>query len=149
MNYYLVHANIALARAPLDDPLMADFITLADEIDALASRTPGFIAQPIPPDSGMVYTGEWLLNLSLWKTVEKLRNFVYEGRHKIAMDRRTDWFIQYAKPNYVLFWTPTDQIPTEVEVQSRIEHLREHGPTPFAFTFKIPYSISDLQSEEE
>lgn len=34
--YHLIHANIAYMRAPLDDPIMVDFVTQADEIDALA-----------------------------------------------------------------------------------------------------------------
>ena len=48
--YHLIHANIAKMRAPLDDPLMADFVMNVDEIDALARSSPGYIDQPTPRD---------------------------------------------------------------------------------------------------
>ena len=50
--YHLIHANIAIARASLDDPIMADFVNMADYIDGLAIAAPGFVAQPTPPDEG-------------------------------------------------------------------------------------------------
>jgi hypothetical protein len=65
IDFHLVHANIAIMRAPFDDPLMADFVSQADEIDALAQASPGFVAQPTPPDEGADYTGHTLLNLSI------------------------------------------------------------------------------------
>ncbi len=43
-SYYLVHANLALARASLDNPLMAGFTSYLAEIDALTQTSPGFIA---------------------------------------------------------------------------------------------------------
>lgn len=137
--YHLIHANIAVMRAPLDDPLMADFVAQADEIDALAQRTPGFVAQPTPPDEGSIFTGRSLLNLSIWESVESLDGFVHQGRHGLALEQRAKWFEQYEGPNYVLFWAPAGHIPTEAEVKRRIDYLAKHGPTPFAFDFGRPF----------
>lgn len=50
--YHLIHANIAKMRAPLDDPLMADFVEQVDVIDDLARSSPGFVDQPTPWDEG-------------------------------------------------------------------------------------------------
>ena len=36
----------------------------------------------------------------------------------------------------VLWWIPAGTIPTIEEAKERLEHLRDHGPTPLAFTFK-------------
>jgi hypothetical protein len=44
--YHLVHANVARARAPLDSPRMAGFAAQVEEINALAHRAAGFVAQP-------------------------------------------------------------------------------------------------------
>ena len=63
--YHLIHANIAYMRAPLDDPITADFVMQAAEIDALSQRLPGFIAQPTPNDEGTEFWGNELLNLSM------------------------------------------------------------------------------------
>jgi hypothetical protein len=35
--------NVARAVAPLDDPRMADFVALLDEVNLLADRSPGFV----------------------------------------------------------------------------------------------------------
>ena len=133
--FHLVHANIAIMRAPFDDPRMTDFVAQAEEIDALAQASPGFIAQPTPPDEGVIYTGQTLLNLSIWKSVESLERFVFEGKHARSLERRAEWFEQRDGPNYVLFWMHADEIPSEAEVKQRIDYLVAHGPTPFAFTF--------------
>src|SRR5439155_23642411 len=70
-DYRLVHANVARAKAPLDSPLMAEFVSLVDEINALARRAPGFVAQPTPPDDGAVFRAPLLLNVSIWESIEQ------------------------------------------------------------------------------
>ncbi|HEX6304665.1 MAG TPA: DUF3291 domain-containing protein [Anaerolineales bacterium] len=142
-NFHLVHANIAVMRAPLDDPRMADFVAQAGAIDAIAQASPGFIAQPTPPDEGTIYTGHNLLNLSMWESVESLEQFTYANEHALALQRRAEWFEQYPGPNYVLFWFPAGRVPTEVEIQHRIDYLRTHGETPYVFTFERRFTIRD------
>ena len=41
--YHLAQVNIARMRAPLDHPLMTDFVAQLDRINALADATPGFV----------------------------------------------------------------------------------------------------------
>jgi hypothetical protein len=42
---------------------------------------------------------------------------------------------------YVLYWEEAGKIPLESEVQQRLEHLRTHGPTPYAFTFDEAFTL--------
>jgi hypothetical protein len=147
--YHLVHANIAIMRAPLDDPLMADFVAGVDEIDALAQASPGFVSQPTSADEGTVYTGHSMLNLSIWEAVEDLERFTYGSQHGRMLERRAEWFHQDARPNYVLFWFPEGQVPTEREVQARIEHLAASGATPHAFTFDQRFSVQEMLDDSE
>lgn len=140
-DYHLIHANVAVMRAPFDDPIMADFIAWADEIDELASNSAGFLTMPTPPDEGALFEEPVLLNLSIWDSVENLRAFTYHGRHARALDRRLEWFVQYKGPNYVLFWAPAGHIPSEREIKDRLDHLAENGPTPYAFTFEQSFTI--------
>jgi hypothetical protein len=142
--YHLIHANVALAKAPLDDPSMAGFLELADQIDALAAVSPGFVAQPAPPDEGEVYSGRALMNLSIWESVQSLDNFTHTGQHALALARRREWFEAYEGPNYVLFWAPAGHIPTEAEVKGRLVHLARPGPTPWAFNFERPFTVDDM-----
>jgi hypothetical protein len=139
--YHLVHANIAEMRADYDDPIMAGFVARIDAIDALAREASGFIAQPSPPDEGKIYPSRMLLNISIWESVEHLKGFTYSGSHAEAYRHRTEWFLQTEGPNYVLYWAPAGQIPTEVEIKTRIDYLAQQGPTPYAFTFRQPFSV--------
>lgn len=142
--HHLVHANIAHARASLDDPEMSGFMSRVDEIDSLAQSAPGFIAQPTPPDEGEIYQGNWLLNLSIWESVESLQAFTYSGKHARALEKRAEWFVQHEGPNYVLFWVPAGHIPTEAEIKQRIDILQERGPTPYAFIFKERFTVEEM-----
>jgi hypothetical protein len=46
-----------------------------------------------------------------------------------------------------LWWVPCGHIPSVAEAEERLEHLRRHGPTPFAFTFKTRFSALQPPSE--
>jgi hypothetical protein len=142
--YYLVEANLAYARAALDHPLMADFVSRLDEIDALAQGWPGFIAQPKLPDEGQIYSEPALLNVSIWRSVEDVQSFTYASEHTQLLDRRAEWFVQGDRPAYVLYWAPEGQGPTEAEIQRRFAHLQEHGPTPYAFNFQRPFRVAEM-----
>lgn len=47
-------------------------------------------------------------------------------------------------PAYVLYWSPSGEVPTEKEIQQRRNHLHRHGATPLAFTFDEPYTIVEM-----
>lgn len=142
--YHLIHANIAKMLASLDDPIMADFVKKVDMIDALARSSQGFIDQPAPREEGKIFSGNLLLNLSIWESVEDLESFTYQGKHSHMLDRRSEWFEQYGGPKYVLYWEVAGHIPSESEVKQRLEYLTKHGPTPFAFTFEKRFSVEEV-----
>jgi hypothetical protein len=120
---------------------MADFVAQVEEINSLARSTAGFVAQPTLPDEGAVYAAPRLLNVSMWESVESLDAFTHQGKHAAALERRSEWFEQAeASPNYVLYWVPKGHIVTEREIKERLDHLAQHGPTPYAFTFKQPFA---------
>jgi hypothetical protein len=75
--FHLVHVNIATGRAAMDDPIMKDFVDQVDDIDALAQSWPGFIAQAALPDEGLIYSGNTLVNVSIWESVDDLLEFIY------------------------------------------------------------------------
>ncbi|WP_019504412.1 DUF3291 domain-containing protein [Pleurocapsa sp. PCC 7319] len=41
--YYLAQINIALMKAPLDNPIMAEFADALDKINEVAEASPGFV----------------------------------------------------------------------------------------------------------
>jgi hypothetical protein len=85
-----------------------------------------------------------ILNLSVWESVESLRAFVYDGDHIAVMRRRREWFERLAELFVVLWWIPEGRPPTIHEAIARLEHLRAHGPSPHAFTFKQRFGPAEL-----
>jgi len=143
-DFHLAQINVANARAPMDDPQMAAFMAQLDEINALADRAPGFVWR-LQSDSGnatdIIVTADpsFLINMSVWETAEALFDYVYKTAHTKVMAGRRDWFEQHDGPYQVLWWVPAGHIPTPQEGLERLEHLKQHGPTAHAFTFKARF----------
>jgi hypothetical protein len=140
-HYHIAQVNIGHIRAPLDDPLMAGFVTKLDEINALADASPGFVWRLQTPEGNATYLRPYdddriLLNMSVWETIPALRHYVYETAHAKLLGQRHAWFEKFAGAYVALWWVPAGHIPGIDEAKKRLAHLDEHGPTQFAFTFK-------------
>lgn len=140
-DWHLAQINVARALAPLDDPVMADFVARLDAVNALADRSPGFVwrlqdesgnATDIPAtDDPLV-----IVNMSVWASVEALFDFVYRSGHKAVLTRRREWFERYDGPHMALWWVEAGHRPTVAEGLARLERLAENGPSADAFTFR-------------
>ena len=140
-NYHIAQINIGRILAPIDDPLMADFVAQLAPVNALADQSPGFVWR-LQTDSGdatsiKVYDDEMIIvNLTVWETVEALREFVYESAHIGVLRDRKRWFEKIDAPYYALWWIPAGQLPSIEEGKTRLDYLREHRETLYAFSFK-------------
>ena len=147
MSFQVAQVNIALPKAPVESPLLADFMALLDPINELADASEGFVWR-LQTDEGNAtsirpFKDERLMvNLSTWESVEALREFVYRSVHVEVMRRRREWF-EHMRLYMVLWWVPAGHIPSVEEAKDRLAHLREHGPTPRAFTFREPFGPPD------
>jgi hypothetical protein len=138
--YHLAQVNIAQMRAPLDDLLMADFVSQLAAVNAAADASPGFVWRLQTEQGDATYLRPYddptvLFNLSVWASVEDLSRYVYRSRHVSVLRDRQRWFQKMEKPHAALWWVPAGHIPSEEEAKSRLAHLQERGPTPVAFTF--------------
>lgn len=139
-DHHLAQLNIARMRAPLDDPLMADFVALLDPVNALAEASPGFVWRLVgegesDATSLRPFGPDWIVNLTVWADVEALWNFSYRTDHLDLVRRRRSWFHLPKEAHMVLWWLPAGHLPSVEEAAERLARLREHGPTPEAFTF--------------
>ncbi|HKI99422.1 MAG TPA: DUF3291 domain-containing protein [bacterium] len=139
--WHLAQVNIALMRAPLDDPLMQRFVDQLDFINALADRSPGFVwrLQTEEGDATAVraYDDERILfNLSLWESIGALHDYVYRSAHLEVLKDRKLWFEVMQDRHMALWWVPAGHVPGVEEARDRLEHLQHHGPTAEAFTFQ-------------
>jgi hypothetical protein len=76
-----------------------------------------------------------LVNLSVWKDLAALKNFVYQSGHVEIMRRRAQWFDRMREAYVVLWWVPQGHRPPTAEAIARLELLRANGPTEAAFNF--------------
>jgi hypothetical protein len=146
--YHLAQVNIERMLAPLEDPLMADFVANLGPINALADNRPGFVwrFQTEAGDATAVrpYADEWLIiNLSVWEDLTSLREFVFSGPHMNVMRRRREWFERLADSYVALWWIPAGLRPSVTEAVDRLEYLKQHGPSPESFTFRELYPPPD------
>ena len=139
--FHLAQLNVARAVAPLDDPRMADFVAQIDSVNAAAEAHPGFVWR-LKDETGNAMSirafadPRMVVNLSVWRDAEALRDYVYRGDHVGVLRRRKEWFGPMEGPHLVLWWIPAGHTPTLDEAKARLDHLAAHGPTPEAFTFR-------------
>ena len=144
MNYHLAQINISRLIAPLDDPQIAEFVSQLEPINALADKALGFVWR-LQSESGnatdIAYNDDPLVivNMSVWESIETLREFAYESNHREVFRDRAKWFEKAVKPGYCLWWIPSGHIPTVAEGRERLEHCQKHGATPHSFWFSQPF----------
>jgi hypothetical protein len=140
MGHYIAQINISRLLAPLDDPQIAAFVAQLEPINALADKAPGFVWR-LKSESGnatdIAYNDDPLVivNMSVWESIEALRNFAYKSNHVKVFRDRPKWFEKMDKPSYCLWWVPSDHIPKLAEGCKRLEHYQKHGATPHSFWF--------------
>ncbi|MBL8525893.1 MAG: DUF3291 domain-containing protein [Betaproteobacteria bacterium] len=148
--FHLAQANIAYARASLEDPLLADFVARLDEINALAEQSPGFVWRYLS-DSRDLYARQYedsrvLFNMSVWRDIDSLHAYTYRTAHAQLFAQRRKWFddamsVMHSR-SVALWWIPAGQIPTVAEAKQRLAHITANGPTAFAFTFKQRFAAN-------
>ena len=149
---HLALFNVAKLRAPMDDPLIDDFRDNLDPINALAEASPGFVWR-LQDDSGNAtgiypYGDELVIpNLVVWESIDGLAEFTYRSGHLEFLRRRRDFFEGHEQPYLCLWWIEEGTVPTVPEAVERLDHLRAHGPTPFAFTCRQRFEPGDLEPQ--
>ncbi|MGZ4779519.1 MAG: DUF3291 domain-containing protein [Thermoanaerobaculia bacterium] len=141
MPFHIAQVNIARMRGPLQDPVMASFVARLAEINALADRSPGFVWRLQTAEGNATYLRPYaddriLFNLSVWESVEQLKDYVYRTAHAELLKQKRDWFEKFDGAQVAMWWVPAGHVPGIDEAKKRLAHLEEHGPSQFAFTFR-------------
>jgi heme-degrading monooxygenase HmoA len=146
---HLAQVNIARMKAPLESSVMAGFVARLDEVNALADRSPGFVWRLQTEAGDATYLRPYaderiLINLSVWESLEHLRDFVYGSRHVELLRQRHEWFEKFEGAYVALWWVPNGHLPSVDEAKKRLAHLAEQGPTPYAFTFRTTFPPDEV-----
>ena len=135
--------------APIDDPIMADFVNNLDRINALADHSEGFVwrLQDIENNATAIQAFEddtLIINMSVWENMKSLFHFTYKSDHVEIFSRRKEWFSRIKDMHMVFWYVPIGHIPTPKEARERLEYANMHGTTPYAFTFKNKFTVDDF-----
>ena len=153
--YHIAQINVGRVLGPMDGDIMAEFKANLDPINALAEQTPGFVWR-LKSDSGNdatsihVYEDEYLLlNMSVWESIEALRQYTYNSTHTDFVRQRARWFERLQEHILTLWWIPAGHTPTAQEGKEKLAYLNEPGATPLAFTFKQAFTVEDMNAYVE
>jgi hypothetical protein len=151
--WHLAQLNVGRLLAPVESPAIAGFVAELESVNRLADASPGFVwrLQTAAGDATAIRPTEddlFLMNMSVWTSIEELRAFTYSSAHVHVLRRRRSWFEQLAEAHLVLWWVPVGHIPTVDEAMDRLERLRHDGPTPAAFTFRSPFEPTSMAPGE-
>ncbi len=140
MNRRVAHVNVATLKYAADDERMQPFFAAVPAMNALAEASPGFVWRLTDADEearAPALFGEpnMIIALSVWQSIDALRDFVYRSEHGDYLRQRTSYFRPRATANKALWWIEPGTLPTILEAKHRLDWLTLHGPGDVAFGF--------------
>jgi hypothetical protein len=145
--FELAQLNISHLLAPIESPLLADFVANLDRINAIAEAADGFKWRLMTDDGNATslrpFGDDVIINMSVWRDLESLQKYVYRSAHVEILKRRREWFTRSSEADFVLWWVAAGHRPSISEAAGRLEYLRRQGASPTAFTFSKAFSAPD------
>jgi Domain of unknown function (DUF3291) len=141
MNYYLAQINIAKLLEPIDSPLLEDFVNDLDRINTIAENCQGFIWR-LKDESGNAThinpfdDNSFIVNISVWESIDDLKNFTYNTDHFEVFKKRAKWFKKMKTPHMALWWLKEGELPTAIDGKKKLLQLETLGDTEESFSFK-------------
>lgn len=128
---------------------MADFVDNLDRINALAEQSEGFVwrlaAEGNKATTLQLFNDRFfIINMSVWKSMEALFNFTYSTACSEIFKRRKEWFSKLDSVHMACWYVLPGSIPGPDEAKLRLGYLIKHGERPYAFTLKNRYTTEDL-----
>ncbi len=134
----IAELNIARLLHPADDVRVAPFMKALDAVNGIAERSDGFVWR-LKDESGnatefdVFDDPQLIVNLSVWRDVEALENFVWKTVHRQFYARREEWFSVIRMQHFVMWEVEDGHSPDLAEAKARLEHLNMHGNSDHAF----------------
>ena len=143
--FQLAQVNIGRAKGPMDAAVMKEFSDNLEPINQIAESSPGFIWR-LKDDSGNATDiqpfddPDIIINMSVWESIDDLKNFMFKTHHIDFLKRKKEWFYTMTEASYALWWVPHGHQPDIDEAKSRLLHLQQNGESSHAFSFKKIYT---------
>lgn len=155
MGFRLIHFNCVrpLGSFTLENPYVVTFLSIlpriftdADQFDGIHYHDHGLRC----PDGSwrsyadaFPYPEDWrppeVSTMAVWRSLEDLKAFTYSGRtHPPGMRRLGEEIDRSDGPGFVMWWAPRGQRFSLEDGFQRLQHLRRHGSSDYAFSLDQP-----------
>jgi len=151
LKYHLAEINIARMKGiTIDDPIMKEFADNLDAINQLAESSEGFVWRLKDEENNATsfnpYDDEQvIINISVWESVEALKQYVFKTHHADFMKRRKEWFQKFGKAYFAMWWVKAGTVPTLEEAVAKLDDLQKNGASEAVFNFKDLYPAPNSQ----
>ena len=134
--HHLAELNFGELRYDWDDPRVAEFVDGLDMVNAMASRSPGFVWRLSDDDMNKEQTAEggafggirrMASTLSVWEDAASLEHFFWNTPHRQFYENRAQWHDSVGNSNLVVWWVPVGQKPKVKEGLSRFAQMQGQG----------------------
>ena len=130
----IAQMNWGRMRFALSDPRMAEFNASLDHVYWLAEAHAGFIWR-IPDEEAakqlqaLEYDEKTSATVSVWKSVEALKDYTFNSLHGDYLKRASEWFEPVEGPQLVIWNVTPSSRPSFADAFERLETLKRLGPT--------------------
>ncbi len=141
-HYFIAEINIAKMKGvDINDPIMKEFVENLDAVNQIAEKSEGFVWRLKDENNNATILNPYndetiIINVSVWKSIETLENFMYRTFHSDFLKRRKEWFLTYGSAHTAMWWIPEGHIPTMQEAVDKLSFLQTNGPSPNSFDFR-------------
>jgi len=143
--YYIAQANYARWNDEVSSELMEEFSNQSVKIHKLAETSKGFIWRSSDDEHQALIDelfgiNNVVFNMTVWESIDDLKEFTYKKLHSEAMKRKGKWFKKLPETTLVLWWVKNDCMPAVDEAKLKLNLIGEFGPTSEAFSFSKPFN---------
>lgn len=141
----IAQMNWGRLRYPPSDPRLQEFLDSLDHVYGAAEKHPGFVWRITDGEASaqleqLGFDDRMSATVSVWNSVEHLRDYTFATIHADYLGRRSEWFEEVEGPQLAIWNVQTDSRPDFSEAFGRLEHLKAHGPSDFAYGWTGPGS---------
>jgi len=149
--YHLAEINIARMKGvDINDSIMKEFVENLDAVNQIAEKSEGFVWRLKDENNNATSLNPYddeqiIINVSVWKSLETLEEFMYRTFHAEFLKRRKEWFTSFGKAHTAMWWIPAGHLPSLEEAVGKLDLLQKNGASQDSFDFRNKFPAPSVR----